>query len=439
MKKPLILLTLMPLAFTACTSSGPSKKDPEYEINFRGSFSDYEISYKFQYNFKMFDESGENFNKTLSLMSFAEIIKASDKTSINTVLSKFGFVNIVNSSDYDEVETKDSLKYTIALKELEEYNIINVVTNGINYTKPWENNFSLGKTGDAQGFVTPALRVIDSIKSYKEEHNDKPIKLWMTGYSRSAAVTDIVAYRLLEENFVSEENCYVYTFEAPKAVDVNNVKEHKSIHNIYSRADFVTYMAPGQYDLSRVGEDIDIYSSKIDKYVRNLNKQIPLDPFVPASSYYSNEKELIELVINNVLATGVGSEDIPDMSTRDNFVDNYQDDFTYLISFAFGLKSSTISSIVTALGEKSYIDYLGFLAQDELYNFLEPILDAASETYDKDKLKTTINKMVNFVSQIKDIFTLAIQSGFIGNMKRVVESHMPEVVLALLINFEYQN
>ena len=444
MKKTLFALSILSiLAITSCDNSGGGHKkdDPEskeYEINFRATMAvteEFDVSYTFEKTYLSFDKPGTEFNKELAIVSFASIVHSDDKTLIKSFYNDFKFDNIVTSEDYDKEETKDSIKFTLAHKHYSDYEVVAINLNGINYGEPWINNFVLGNEGNAEGFQIAADKVLTSVNTYLESYKDNNYKVWLTGYSRGAGIANIVGYTLLEGSSynLAEENMYSYTFEAPKCVDVKNVKQHNSIHNIINSADLVTYVAPTEYGLSRVCVDHDIYSKYMDSRIKNFDSRLKLAAFTKDSdSKYSNESEFIQYLFSLMLKKL--SDDSIDMSTRAHYVTNYQEHISYLIYIVRNLKSETLTDIMEEFSKLSTNPWamIGLMADDGLYNFLKPILDKHNEKYDPTKLRNACNKFVK-LGVNSGVILLAANEDIRNNLARCVLCHTPEIELAMLL------
>ena len=436
MRRSIVITVLLGLVFCSCSKQGTATSNSKYDFSYTSTMTGeaININYNFEYNFKDFDKASTKFNKSIALLSFVKSIKAAEKASIGNFYSSFGFDNIVYSEDFDKPEDKDSIRFTIAHLNGESYDLIGVTTNGVNYSKPWENNFILGLEGDADGFVVAANKVIAGIKTYLTNYTEKPVKLWITGYSRSAAISNIVSYRLIDDGTIEEKNMFSYTFEAPRAVSKTNTKEYKSIFNIINSADLVTHVAPDMYDLKRAGVDVDIYSSKIDNLLKKVDNRLRLSSFT-SSSNYSNESELGEYLFNTLLGKSFESEEVKDMSTRENYVLYHQDKIAYLLSLFMTLKSKTTNDIMNKFSNISFTDIAQLLEEDGLYNFIKPVLDANNETYDDTKLKDATNDIVRYIKNNADIASFMIDANARNSLTRTVSCHYPEVNLVLLYNY----
>ena len=450
MKKRITTL-MTTLSLVAVVLGGCSKnkepgesKDPNYHFKFQSVLvtdeeeKPLEFSYDIPFASLKFDKSGTEFNNDLALLSFAFTFSSYDKTIVNEMYGAFGFDNIINSEDYDKEETENSIKYTLGHKKVNDTDVIALSLNGVGYKLPWKNNLVIGKTGNHEGFQSGADIVLKSLKEYLTSYsNVETRKVFINGYSRSAAIGEIVSLSSIDENLVKEENLYGYFFETPQGVDAANEKEYKSIFNIINSGDIVTHVAPTAYGLKRVGTDIDLYNENTDEIVKAFNAKIELKTFVPTPEFYKNEAELVEYILKALTyqKTMNDDPDFHDLSTRENYEQYYQEAISYIISLAFTLKQETIDDIKAAFDAMGFIDKISLLDKDGIYNFLKPILDKNEQEYDDELLRNSLNRILNVVYIAPDILALAMQEEARNSVMRCAQLHSPEVIFPLLLEY----
>ena len=434
------------LIATGCNNNpggGGGKPTPpdQYQISLEAVYASSEpitITYNINKDYLSFENKGTEVNKGLALMSFASITHSNDKAKTTSFYEEFEFDNFYYSPDFDVPEDENSVLYTIAHKKDGDNDIIAININGTAYNKPWKNNAVIGKEGNASGYQLAADKVLPSVTTYLSSYDIQNVKFWITGYSRGGAISNILAYTLLETLEMNEDNMYCYTFETPGIVDVNNVKEHQSIHNIISRKDIFTHLFPSSYGLSRVGLDHVISNQNLDNAVKELDSRLSLPAFTKDSDY-SDESAFIEYMIS--FLTNPTSEKSVDMSTREHYVDNMQDHIAYLLYLFRTLQASTMSTLkdkFMEIYEEDPSAIFQFLQEDKLYEFVAPILDDCGEQYEADTLKAALNQIVKFVTtNILNLYSLMSKTGLLNNCMRVGYGHSLEVVLALLVKTEF--
>ena len=449
-KKLLVLLTslnVLAISLTACSkktadnNTNTEKETPGYNLKFNSVIATgEEIEYKVPFSYLSFNNNGTVFSDELALVSFAFTVNCSKKEQINNVYNAFGFDNVFNSTDYDQDETKDSIKYTIGHKLLNGFDVIGVSLNGISYLKPWESNFVVGDNGNHAGFQSGANIVLTGLKNYLTSYpNTETRKIWINGYSRSAAIGDIVSYSLIDENLVKEDNLFAYLFETPKGVDITNAKEYKSIFNIINSGDVVTYVAPTEYGFKRAGIDVDIYSANTDTILKTFNNKFVLNTFTPSQGKYTNESQMIQYVIQQLMTKGQEPEDpeeiIRDLSSRINYAEFYQEASSYLVGLFMTFKPKTIAALKTAFDSLSGLAMLALLSENGLYNFMKPILDEYKQEYDDELLKSSLNKALEIIKLAPNLMTLVMSEQGRASLMRTMQLHSPDVVFPLLLNY----
>lgn len=440
-----LLIPFLALTLSSCmNNSWETHADPanhKYYISYKTVSSDdkeVSINYQFDYSLKDFDKPSTTFNKSIALLSFAKEMQAISTENMESYYHELGFGDICYSNAFVEEVDKDSIGFAIAHYDAGDYHLISVATNGMTYKKPWANNFVLGLDGDAEGFVIAADQVIKDVKDYIKKYSNKPIKFWISGFSRTGAVADIVSYRLIDDKTFQEKNLFAYTFEAPQAVSSKNTKQYNSIFNILNSGDFVTHIAPSKYDLKRIGKDVDLANKNINKWLSAFDKSLALPEFT-ADEAYSTESELVEYVLSELSSPEKVVSPYVGLDTREHYVNYHQEYLSYIIGLFFGLQTSTLYDLLDKLSNSGIGDLFGLLGENGIYNFLKPVLDANDEPYDDAKLKASTNYAQELFANVSSVLTLVISMAFseefANSFVRCALYHRPDVVLVSLYNY----
>lgn len=187
-------------------------------------------------------------------------------------LEDVGFSDISINEAYTQKPTKDSIGIACAHKQISDgdkiYTLLAIVPRSAGYEAEWGNNFVLGAEGDAQGFAGCAEKCLAFAKNYVEEQQlGGDIKVWTVGYSRGAAITNILAKNLIDEpqKYIGEavtltpDNLYAYTFGTPSAADIKNnprAERYAGIFNCFEDTELPSAMAPADMGFERYGTDI---------------------------------------------------------------------------------------------------------------------------------------------------------------------------------------
>ena len=447
MNKKLLTLSLLSiLLITSCGGSSDDDKDAiKYDLTFDSLIlrdpdtgRSFDINYQLSYKDSYFDNSGSTLNKKLLPVSLGTTLIHPYKDKCTDFFTTTGYTDLYFSPDYDVPMTKDSSEFLFAHKQIGEYEMFAVGISGFAYGKQWINNLVWGKEGNASGFQVASDKVKASFLTYFNEHKKENNKLWVTGYSRSAAIADIFLEEILDDGLIPEDNLYSYLFEPPAVMVESTVKPHPAIRNIINHADAVVNALPSKFGFIRPGVDVDIYNSKADSIVRDFDSRLSLATFTPISGYFSDEKGCIKYLLNSLLAYDPKKEDVKDMATREHYVDNYQDSFEYAMTLAFSIKSSTQTYIMNSIANMSSSDISSLLSGDNLYLFLKGQLDTCQETYDDDKLHNTCSMLVYFVTTVNPsglAFLYLNKDSIVNSVMRTVQFHGPEVELPLIIKY----
>ena len=457
----LLTLSIIPLMVIGCNNNKPKPK-PEHNteekgkvtVTFTGSFegapSEYEVEVK--YNNNQFRHAATVFDDDLKMLSLA----SSGITDTTERATSFFETMYFDNFDYDGYEeiTEDTVGYFFAHKAIDDFDLFAVSVRGFNYGKEWANNFTIGSEGDHEGFSLRAREVyldlvayISNVLNDLQREAESEVKVWITGYSRGGAIAGLVADNLMRSDHFSigEENLYTYTFEAPANVAAENKVEYPNVFNLVNEADLVTYIPPEQYGLVRCGTDINIYNSEVETWLRKLDYHIELPKFYSNStSGYTTEKQFIAHFMNLVLAETSSAS--ASLKTRTDYVNNYQTDLAWFISFMMDLPSSTNEKIMASLQNLDAQDLIAILllGEDALAPKVEAVLDEDGIEYDKDNLESATGKLCTFIRSHGDLLealidfsSYSVNTKIMSNISRSTSMHYPEVTYVLLLNQKF--
>ncbi len=235
--------------------------------------------------------------------------------SIQTFYERIGFEKFSYNEDYTVKTSFNTIGLAAAQRKAtyngEEYTIVSIVPRSGNYGLEWANNMWLGRGTESdflhEGWYNAANRLIVFLKDYVATNvTTRNVKIWMSGFSRGGATTNIAAglldnmlnngEKIFGENInITRENIYAYTFEAPQGANVNVMKMPKpkeaiynNIWNIINPNDLVPKVAMKQYGFTRFGQDKYIttqfydaanYTTNRDIFKKLLVKHMTLDEY----------------------------------------------------------------------------------------------------------------------------------------------------------------
>ena len=244
----------------------------------------------FEYAPLFFDTQGNTFDLKLAKASLGLAMAAFDYNGSQNIRDLFSKLHLGESFggghafDYHR-HTADSICYAIGsaprgLKE-DDYTLIAVSVCGSGYKAEWGGNFNVGAEGDHTGFQRASNEVfiglVDFIKKYDIKGH---IKIWITGYSRSAAVANLTASKLADGKlsdfpdakdviFDGQKDLYAYCFATPmgtvKDGKNGNDPKYNSIFNIINPIDPVPKVAPAGWNFGRYGITYCLPSAETEK------------------------------------------------------------------------------------------------------------------------------------------------------------------------------
>lgn len=232
-----MLITVIPIAAFADTSAKSG------QFYYAGDLSEkYQETYYYDDNY--FTQSTPEYNPSLATMSlcFSMSTNAQDGVNPEDYLYKYknaeylltnelGFESFDKNEWYTKKPSADSIAAVIAKKQIDDngepYTLLAVGVRGFGYESEWASNVTIGKTGDAQGFSEAKEQVLDFINGYiQSEGITGGVKLWITGFSRAAAVSNLVAGEI-DNNpkifgntvKIAPKDIFAYCFATPMGVE----------------------------------------------------------------------------------------------------------------------------------------------------------------------------------------------------------------------------
>ncbi len=170
------------------------------------------------------------------------------------------------NDDFKKTPTENSIGVAMATKKItlggEEKIVIPLLMRSGNYGLEWVSNFTLGTSGEAEGFSEASEKVLAELESYMADHSIDPesddVLFWITGYSRGAATANLLAKKVVDAYDKIGSRTYCYTYETPSGGIESEEKEdsdYTCIHNVYDKRDLVTLVAPKNMGFIHYGVD----------------------------------------------------------------------------------------------------------------------------------------------------------------------------------------
>lgn len=401
----------------------------------------YRIS--FRYDDELFLGSAKTYNPDLSMLSFGASIATAQKERGITFFYETGFEDITTYS-YETEPTINTLGYVIAHKTIDNFDLVTVAFRGFEYKMEWANNLTVGKTGNHEGFDARGKEAYRDLQAYLANlASNKTLKLWINGYSRAGAVSNVLASYILKENKVNvtQDNMFVYTFEAPASLCEENAIAYENVHNITNQADIVTFVPPQKYGLYRCGVDHEIYDENVVELLKEFDEEAIMPEFSEMDfedAPFTNDVAVRDYVLNAIFNINEeeGKQD-KYANTREQYADNYQTGLSLGVGFIFCLKDSTRSEMINDLLNKGIgaISIIGDDTGAALADFLKPYLDKDKITYDESVLLGVCAIVIKGVQNVfLGILLLSLNDQFKTDLSRLVYMHFPETEYVLLKN-----
>lgn len=343
------------------------------------------------YDDNYFTKSAYNYNQSLATMTLCFAMSAfgckfdgtytNQSKNASDLLQELEFEDFAENSWYSVKPIRDSIGVLAANKQIKEgnkgYTLIAVAVRGSGYESEWASNFTIGASGQHQGFNAAKENVLRFLDQYVKDYDiTGDIKVWLTGYSRAAATANLVAGaldsgRTLGGCTLAGKDLYAYCFETPAGStvsDSNTNSKYFNIFNIINDNDPVPKVAPAVLGFCRYGRDIHLAtaatsSNYADQKAKMLKKYFAL-PGIDSYKVdlFQMKKISIDFEYNFPLGVSVKPVIVNDyknnytqnvflnefvtkltkeqLKSRSNYVDKFQYDIREACGVYFGTESS---------------------------------------------------------------------------------------------------
>ena len=257
-------------------------------------------SYKYSYSDEFFTRNSSKYHHDLALMSMAFeasacVPKGGWKVTENELNGNIEYICTKNGDDYSEKKPANAYELLNKIKfdNIEDYGynikpefdsvacvigsknindnttVIAIAVRGSGYEAEWGGNFRMGMNStNHEGFNIAKSQVLVNIEEFVREYSgnfNSNVKVWITGYSRGAAIANLVAADLnnglggkdTQNLNISKDDIYGYFFETPKNTTDSqaNSSKYNNLFSIVNPIDPVPYLAPGNegFDFKRYG------------------------------------------------------------------------------------------------------------------------------------------------------------------------------------------
>ncbi|MBQ6343117.1 MAG: hypothetical protein IJI41_08355 [Anaerolineaceae bacterium] len=181
---------------------------------------------------------------------------------------KAGFTE-PRSDDYNKPTGINTIGTLIAHKKVGDAILIGVSISGNNYKNEWLSNLTIENETRPKGFNHAAKKVMRRVEAYIKEHQlSGNLRIWVAGYSRAAAVSNLFAADAIESK--QFDAVYAYTFATPRTTREANPKRYRCIFNMINPEDVVPLIPFPEWGYERYGRDLFLPSISTDSHYNEL-------------------------------------------------------------------------------------------------------------------------------------------------------------------------
>jgi len=404
----MIIIAILILVIIKQQTKSPQTQEVNIDVQkgtfeYIPAFEEFSVEDVYYYSDDYFQNSGKEENehlRTMSLCLALSAITASDKVdkaeNVKKLLDDIGFCDI-SIEDITEETSKDTIGTAIAHKKMKEKEMIVVSIRGAKYEVEWASNFWAGENGDAAGFSAAADLVVNRIKAYKTKYDLKKCQYWIVGYSRGGAVTNLLGKYIneaLEEFDTSEDDLYIYTFEAP-ASSVST-ETYANIHNVINPNDMIVYVYPEKWGLRNNGveEIIATENNKIVKKQIEITNGLQMIDVVDENGKleYISQQEFLEDFVNWLTKNSRG---LDYSITREKYVTVLEQPITDIIEIYMSKTEPERKEIIDFFREIC----MTLTKEENRQELKEALPDVSSMNFnfDEETMGALINKNIEIV------------------------------------------
>jgi len=505
MKKTFIVLSLILLSFSfiSCNKKSGSKVvDNGITFKTKLDYTNYEADVYYNDNF--FYESSTKYNydrmKTSFMMaqSTCDYSRNNKNKYINDFLINCNFKDVYSNEYYYKDPERESVAFTMANKKIsyknKEYTLIPVAIKSTDYYAEFASNMMVGKSNDHYGFSVAKKQVLDGLFNYIDQYNLNldNIKIWVCGYSRGAAISNLVSKSLNQYAYyinnnklfndialdydynnkninITIDDIYSNNFETPACGDptlASNLNDIMSnIFNAYNPNDWICKLYP---ELNRYGKmvniTLDVSLTKVNSYLEEFGSNI-IEVFKGSGNYKNkNQNQAFDIFYKflcNCLKANMNIFD-DELTNRDIYYEYYQESFVEI----FGLLCNDLDLAFDIFDEIK--DYLFDIVKSKMsddYEIVDNIIHSEEIKIDEliinyldennieynEKVKPALIELNNLLITIlsverildrelstSDILNITSTNigNLIGNANQILYAHYPNVIYAYILSYK---
>ena len=286
----IVLCLLLILSMCPVVSANEINDVEEITASFYSATTDSNHSIKVDFDRNWFKHDADEYDHNIAKLSVGLTLAAfrpnlkhlegitSMDMNLNSFLTEAHFQDL-RSDDYDKDPNIYSISTVMGHQRIGEgddaFELIAVGVCGQGYIDEWESNFSIGSGKVHDGFSRSASLVYDRVFGYiASTHLEGPFKIWISGFSRAAAVSSLTASMLSDSSVFDQKTVFAYTFATPRYVKDEDYLRYKNIYNIVGKTDPVPMVPYAEWGYERYGQTYYLPSLETDSDFNELSKKV---------------------------------------------------------------------------------------------------------------------------------------------------------------------
>ena len=369
--------------------------------------------------------------------------------NIRLAYKSLGFDMDTYESKGYQSEDMNTVATAMACKELENgQTLLAINLRGGSYgLGGWAGNFNVGNTGIHRGFFGAADNAHRTIQNYikREGLAKDDLRIWLVGYSRSAATAGLLTMILQGSGGFKESQIFAYTFATPNNVAMGEVSmDVPNLFNVVNPMDLVPMVPLPQWNYGKVGTS---YHVPLTIQMSAEQKEAFLETFseLSVSEYRTLEQHQLMLAyITELLAQAIPTTRVYEDTLQDIIVDAFSsggnfEDIKSIVSDELFLGLVTLDELSALAEEKEYDDIVRKLELVIAARWIEyGILDDPITTLLGEALDVFVGAMLEDIvleedgmnRQLVDAVTGIIKNGFKSD---ILLQHWPELYMSWMM------
>ena len=196
-----------------------------------------------------------------------EVDNSENDYNVKNFLNEMKFKSIESNKYYNLEKKENSVGVIVGKKEIiqdgEKYTLLAIIPRSAGYKQEWAGNFTIGDGDIHEGFKSARDEILRFIKKYIEKNNiNGKLKVWTVGYSRGAAISNMVGGFFAGGGIdyfgnnvsITPEDVYCYTIGTPSSVKNGASKNTElSVSANRSSSDYVNDTVGDEFNYTKGG------------------------------------------------------------------------------------------------------------------------------------------------------------------------------------------